>query len=67
MSVRFDSTPRPVADASNVALTTGVASLGGTIGVAVTIDDAVVTSKADAIAHLQSVILAISKQTWPIA
>lgn len=67
MSVRFDSTPRPVADASNVALTTGTASLGGTIGVAVTIDDAIVTSKTDALLHLESVMQAIRKQTWPIA
>lgn len=67
MSVQLDSSGRPVADASNVALTTGTAGLGGTIGVRVTIDDAVITSKADAQLAIESIQLAIAKQTWPLA
>lgn len=67
MSVQLDSTGRPTADAANVAVTLGTAGLGGTIGVRVTIDDAVITSKADAMLALESVQLAVAKQTWPLS
>lgn len=67
MSVQLDSSGRPVADATGVVLTTGTAGLGGTIGVRVTIDDAVLTSKEQALLHLEAVEIAIRKQTWPLA
>lgn len=67
MSVQYDSTPRAVADASDVTVTLGAASLGGTIGVRVTVDDAVLTSKEQAIAALDSIRRRIVEQTWPAA
>ena len=67
MSVQYDSTPRAVEDGSNIATTLGVASLGGTIGVRVIVDDAVLTSKEQAIAALETVKEAIIKQVWPAA
>lgn len=67
MSVQYDSTPRAVEDGSNIATTLGVASLGGTIGVRVIVDDAVLTSKEQAIAALETITEAIIKQVWPAA
>lgn len=67
MSVQYDSTPRAVADASDVAMTTGVASLGGTIGVRVIVDDALLTTREQALLALESVAAAITKETWPAA
>jgi len=67
MSVQYDSTPRAVADDSNVATTLGAASLGGTIAVRVIIDDSVIGAKDTAIRHLQTVMDVILKQTWPAA
>lgn len=66
MSVQFDSTPRAVADGSNLAVTLGVASLGGTIGVRVIIDDAVITSKDTALRHLEVIMDQLVGKTWPI-
>lgn len=65
MSVQYDSTPRAVEDGSNIATTLGAASLGGTIGVRVTVDDAVLTSKEQALAALGIIAERITKQTWP--
>lgn len=67
MSVQYDSTPRAVEDGSNIATTLGVASLGGTIGVRVIVDDAVLTSKEQAVAALETITEAIIKRTWPAA
>lgn len=67
MSVQYDSTPRSVADSSDVAITTGTASLGGTIGVRVTVDDAVLTTREQAILALDSIRDKIMEQTWPAA
>ena len=67
MSVQYDSTPRAVDDATNVAVTLGAASLGGTIGVRVTVDDAVLTSKGQAVAALDVIRSRIIEQTWPAA
>lgn len=67
MSVQYDSTPRAVEDASNVATTLGAASLGGTIGVRVIVDDAVMTSKAEVLRHIDTVVQVITEQTWPAA
>lgn len=64
MSVQFDSTGRALADAANVTVTLGTAALGGP-GARVTIDDAVLTSKADALLALESIMVAMRKQTWP--
>lgn len=65
MSVQYDSTPRAVVDGSNVVRTLGVASLGGTIGVRVIIDDTVLTSEQDALLALKSVETLIKATTWP--
>lgn len=65
MSVQYDSTPRAVEDGSNIATTLGAASLGGTIGVRVTVDDAVLTSKEQALAALETIAERITRQTWP--
>ena len=65
MSVQYDSTPRAVADGSNIATTLGAASLGGTIGVRVTVDDAVLTSKAQVLMALESIAELVTRQTWP--
>lgn len=65
MSVQYDSTPRAVEDGSNIATTLGAASLGGTIGVRIIIDDAVLTSKEQAIMALEQIGELIVKQTWP--
>lgn len=67
MSVQYDSTPRAVEDGSNIAKTLGAASLGGTIGVRVVVDDAVLTSKEQAVAAIETIVEAIIKQTWPAA
>lgn len=65
MSVQYDSTPRAVEDGSNIATTLGAASLGGTIGVRVIVDDTVLISKEQAIAALETISEKIVKQTWP--
>lgn len=65
MSVQYDSTPRAVEDGSNIATTLGAASLGGTIGVRIIVDDAVLTSKEQAIMALEQIGELIAKQTWP--
>ena len=65
MSVQYDVTPRAVADGSNITTTLGAASLGGTIGVRVTVDDAVLTTKEQAIMALEIAFDRIVKQTWP--
>ncbi|MEA3264600.1 MAG: hypothetical protein U9R07_14065 [Pseudomonadota bacterium] len=65
MSVQYDVTPRSVADGSNIATTLGAASLGGTIGVRVIVDDAVLTTKEQAIMALEIAFDRIVKQTWP--
>lgn len=67
MSVQYDSTPRAVEDGSNIATTLGAASLGGTIGVRIIVDDAVLTSKEQAIMALEQIGELIVKQTWPAA
>lgn len=65
MPVQYDSTPRAVEDGSNIATTLGAASLGGTIGVRIIVDDAVLTSKEQAIMALEQIGELIVKQTWP--
>ena len=65
MSVQYDSTPRAVEDGSNIATTLGAASLGGTIGLRVIVDDAVLTSKEQALAALDVISERITAQTWP--
>ncbi len=67
MSVQLDVTPRAVAEPnSGIATTLAVASLGGTIGVRVIIDDAVLTSKEQVIAALEAVKNSVVMDTWPI-
>ena len=65
MAVQYDSTPRAVADDSNVAVTLGVGGLGGTIGVRVIVDDAVIGSKEVVLRHLDTIADMVVKQTWP--
>lgn len=65
MSVQYDSTPRAVSDDSNVVVTLGAASLGGTIAVRVVIDDAVITTKEAALLHLRTAMDVITRQNWP--
>ena len=65
MSVQYDSSPRAVVDASNVTTTLGVASLGGTIGIRVIVDDAVLPSREAVLHHMEAVTNAIVKQTYP--
>lgn len=65
MSVQYDSTPRAVADDTNVVTTLGAASLGGTIAVRVIVDDAVIGSKDAVLKHLTTVMDVVTKQTWP--
>ena len=67
MSVQLDASGRSQVDGSNVVVTLGTAGLGGTIGVRVTIDDAVVLSKAEAMLAIKSIGAAIYKQTWPLS
>lgn len=67
MSVQFDSTPRAVDDATNVAVTLGVASLGGTIGVRVIIDDAVLTSREQAYLAIYAITQLLNEKTWPVS
>ena len=67
MSVQFDSTPRAVDDAGNVAITLGTASLGGTIGVRVTIDDAVLTSREQAFLAIYAILHLLNEKTWPVS
>lgn len=67
MAVQFDSTPRAVADHSNVATTLGVGAIGGGIAVRVIVDDAVITSKETALRHLETVMDAITAAPWPVS
>lgn len=67
MSVHYDVTPRPGNDATDVAVSTGEASLGGTLGIRVIVDDAVLTSKEDVLLALESAENEIIRQTWPAA
>ena len=67
MSVQFDSTPRAVDDAGNVAITLATASLGGTIGVRVTIDDAVLTSREQAFLAIYAILHLLNEKTWPVS
>lgn len=66
MSVYFDSTPRAVDDASNVAVQLGQASLGGTIGVRVIIDDAVLTTREQAYLAIYAILQLLNEKTWPV-
>lgn len=67
MAVQLDVTPRAVAEPnSGIATTLGVGGLGGTIGVRVTIDDAVLTSKEQVIAALEAVRNSVVMDTWPL-
>lgn len=67
MSVQFDSSGRAVADKSNVAVTLGVASLGGTIGARIIVDDAVVTTREQAVLALASISDMLMSKTWPVS
>ena len=67
MSVQLDSTPRAVDDASNVVVTLGAASLGGTLGVRIIIDDAVLTSREQAYLAITSIADLLSEKTWPVS
>lgn len=67
MAIQFDSTPRAVDDATNVVVTLGVASLGGTIGVRVIIDDAVLTTREQAFLALNSIADLLNEKTWPVS
>lgn len=44
-----------------------VGGLGGTIGVRVTIDDAVLTTKGQAFLGIETALQKIIEDTWPIA
>lgn len=67
MAVQLDVTPRAVAEPnSGIATTLGVGGLGGTIGVRVTIDDAVLTSKEQVIQALEAVRNSVIMDTWPL-
>lgn len=67
MAVQLDVTPRAVAEPnSGIATTLGVGGLGGAIGVRVTIDDAVLTSKEQVIQALEAVRNSVVMDTWPI-
>jgi hypothetical protein len=65
MSVYYDNSGQATADSQSVAVTLGQAGLGGTIGVRVIVDDAVLTSKVQVLAALEAIENAISKETWP--
>jgi hypothetical protein len=67
MSVYFDSTPRAVDDASNIAIQLGQASLGGTIGVRVIIDDAVLTTREQAFMAIYAILHFLNEKTWPVS
>lgn len=67
MSVQFDSTPPVLDDATNIAVTLGVGSLGGTIGVRIIIDDAVITSRAQAKLMIDNINDSILERTWPVS
>lgn len=66
MSVYFDNTPRSVDDGSNVVVQLGQASLGGTLGVRVIIDDAVLTSREQAFLALEEIKGLLLEKTWPV-
>lgn len=67
MAVQLDVTPRAVAEPnSGIVTTLGVGGLGGTIGVRVTIDDAVLTSKEQVIQALEAVWNSVVMDTWPL-
>lgn len=67
MSVQFDGVPPVGPDGTNVTLTTGVAAIGGGVGVRIIIDDAVVTSELQAHLIITALEDAISRNTWPVA
>ena len=67
MSVYFDSTPRAVDDATNVVVQLAQASLGGTLGVRIIIDDAVLTSREQAYLAITSIADLLSEKTWPVS
>lgn len=66
MSVYFDATMPPNNDPSTVATTLGQASLGGTIGVRIIIDDALLTSKHDALRLVRAIKNKLAQETWPL-
>lgn len=66
MSVQFDSVPRSVADQANITVTTGVAAIGGGIGVRVIIDGAVLTSREQAYQALSMTMDLLLEKTWPV-
>jgi hypothetical protein len=67
MSVQFDSTAPALDDATNVVVTLGVASLGGTIGVRVIIDDAIITSRTQAKLLIDGMSGLLIEKTWPVS
>lgn len=66
MAVQIDSAPRPQNDISGLTVTTGVAAIGGGVGVRVIIDDAVIISEVDALLALKSIENEISRRNWPV-
>lgn len=68
MAVQLDVTPRAVAEPNApITKTLGVGGLGGTIGVRVTIDDAVLTSKEQVAQALEAAMNSVVMNTWPIS
>lgn len=67
MSVQYDATARTGGDNTGLVTTLGAASLGGTIGVRVIIDDAVLTSEVDARLAIMSILNLLGTQTWPVS
>lgn len=56
-----------VKNSSATAVTGGATSLGGTIGIRLMIDDAVVTSKLEVLRAIEVLEGRIVEDTWPIA
>lgn len=65
MAIQYDAVPRVGNDNTNIARTLAVGNPGGGIGVRLIIDDTVLTSKADVLQQITSLMETVIENTWP--
>ena len=65
MAIQYDAVPRVGNDNTNITRTLAVGNPGGGIGVRLIIDDAVLTSKADVLQQITSLMETVIENTWP--
>ncbi len=65
MAIQYNAVPRVGNDNTGITIVTGAGAPGGGIGVRITIDDTVLTSKADVLKAITSLMETVIENTWP--